>query len=160
MEKIIEKMEIYQFLNYIFPGVIFGTIFTRIIGENFFDSNIVIAIIEYYFIGLVLSRIGSIIVKPILEKLKIINFEQYNEFLKCGKKDEKIDLLQREANQFRTYIATFICLFFIELILCIINKKFYKTILLFIGLVWLFEKSYQKQTEFIVKRIICISNNN
>lgn len=153
MEKIIEKLEIYEFINYIFPGVIFGTIFTKIMHKNFFDSNIVIAIIQYYFVGLVLSRIGSILIKNILEKLKVVNFEQYEEFFKCGKKDDKVDLLQREANQFRTYIATFICLFVIEGYLCIINKTFYEIILLFIVLTIIFIISYKKQIDFIIKRI-------
>lgn len=160
MEKIIEKLEIYQFINYIFPGVIFGTIFTKIIGENFLDNNIVIAIIEYYFIGLVLSRIGSVLIKPMLEKLKVVNFEQYEEFVKCGKKDDKVDLLQREANQYRTYIATFICLSVVEAYLCITNKTFYEIILLFIALVIIFILSYKKQTDFVIKRINAVSNED
>lgn len=61
MEKIIEKIEIYHFINYLLPGTIFVAIFNKIFENNFFDSNIVIAVIEYYFIGLILSRISSVL---------------------------------------------------------------------------------------------------
>lgn len=40
MEKIIEKIEVYHFINYLLPGIIFGTIFTEIIQNNFFNDNI------------------------------------------------------------------------------------------------------------------------
>ena len=81
MEKIIEKIEVYHFINYLLPGIIFGTIFTEITQKNFFNDNIILAIIEYYFVGLVLSRIGSIIIKPILEKLKIITCAKYSQYI-------------------------------------------------------------------------------
>ncbi len=153
MEKLIEKMEVYQFINYIFPGVIFGKILTEIMGQNYFDSNIIVAVIEYYFVGLVLSRLGSVLIKPILEKLKLVNFEAYEEYIKSDKKDKKIDLLQRDANQYRTYIAIFICLFIVELFLCFRHKKIHNIIFLFIALIIIFILSYRKQINFVTKRI-------
>lgn len=38
----------------------------NIVSDNWFERLIV-----FYFVGMVLSRIGSIIIEPIMEKLKI-----------------------------------------------------------------------------------------
>ena len=113
MENIIEKIEIYHFINYLLPGTIFVAIFNKICGNEFIDSNVVLAIIEYYFIGLILSRIGSVILQRIFKKAKLIKYAEYNKYIKASEEDNKLEILQREANQYRTYIATFIILLII-----------------------------------------------
>ena len=153
MEKIIEKIEVYHFINYLLPGIIFGTIFTEITQKNLFNYNIILAIIEYYFVGLLLSRIGSIIIKPMLERLKIITCVKYSQYINCSKTDDKVELLQREANQYRTYISVFLCLTILEIYYSFINNIFYKISLLFLSLTVLFILSYRKQLKFITERL-------
>ncbi|MBR0492069.1 MAG: hypothetical protein IJJ82_08555 [Clostridia bacterium] len=153
MEKIIEKMEIYHFINHFLPGAVFVAIFNKIYENDFLDSNIIIAIIEYYFIGLVLSRIGSVVFQPVLRKIKIIKHADYNNYIKASKEDEKIDILQREANQYRTYIATFAILAIIQSYICIVDNTFAASLILFIGLTILFIFAYKKQISFIVERV-------
>lgn len=153
MEKIIEKIEIYHFINYLLPGTIFVAIFNKIFENNFFDSNIVIAVIEYYFIGLILSRISSVLLQPIFKKTKIIKYADYNKYIKSSKEDDKLEILQREANQYRTYIATFIILAIVQSYICITNKNFTIILVLFVGLAILFTLAYKKQIKFIVDRV-------
>lgn len=153
MEKIIEKIEIYHFINYLLPGTIFVAIFNKIFENNFFDSNIVIVVIEYYFIGLILSRIGLVLLQPIFKKTKIIKYADYNKYIKASKEDDKLEILQREANQYRTYIATFIILAIVQSYICIENKNFTIILVLFVGLAILFTLAYKKQIKFIVDRV-------
>ena len=153
MEKIIEKIEIYHFINYLLPGTIFVAIFNKIFENNFFDSNIVIVVIEYYFIGLILSRIGSVLLQPIFKKTKIIKYADYNKYIKASKEDDKLEILQREANQYRTYIATFIILAIVQSYICIENKNFTIMLVLFVGLAILVTLAYKKQIKFIVDRV-------
>lgn len=153
MEKIIEKIEIYHFINYLLPGTIFVAILNKIFENNFFDSNIVIVVIEYYFIGLILSRIGSVLLQPIFKKTKIIKYADYNKYIKASKEDDKLEILQREANQYRTYIVTFIILAIVQSYICIVNKNFTIILVLFIGLAILFTLAYKKQIKFIVDRV-------
>ena len=153
MEKIIEKIEIYHFINYLLPGTIFVAILNKIFENNFFDSNIVIVVIEYYFIGLILSRIGSVLLQPIFKKTKIIKYADYNKYIKASKEDDKLEILQREANQYRTYIATFIILAIVQSYICIENKNFTIILVLFVGLAILFTLAYKKQIKFIVDRV-------
>lgn len=153
MEKIVEKIEIYHFINYLLPGTIFIAILNKICRNEFLDNNIVIAVIEYYFIGLILSRIGSVILQPIFKKTKFIKYADYNKYIKASEEDNKLEILQREANQYRTYIATFIILTIIQSYTCIVNKNFSMILILFVGLAILFTLAYKKQIKFIIDRV-------
>lgn len=153
MDKIIEKIEIYHFINYLLPGTIFVAIFNKICGNEFIASNVIIAVIEYYFVGLILSRIGSVILQPIFKKVKLIKYADYNKYIDTSKSDNKLEILQREANQYRTYIATFVVLTAVQAYICFINKNFSVLLIVFVSLVILFILSYKKQIKFIVDRV-------
>lgn len=154
MEELLKKIETYNIINYLLPGVIFGVIFTYLIGINIYDENFIIATVEYYFTGLVLSRIGSVMIKPILKKMNVIYEKDYKQFIKKEKEDEKISLLVREGNQYRTFIATFLTLILVELVNIFMGvKDKYMMIFVFIFLTILFTFSYRKQTKLITKRI-------
>lgn len=154
MEEIIKKIETYNIVNYLIPGIIFTVLFSYLTGITFLNNNFGIALVEYYFIGLVISRIGSIIIKPILKICRIIDEEEYSKFINKESKDEKIPLLVRDANQYRTFIATFAILTGIEFY-NILNKIYDKWNIVFIllGLTVLFIFSYRKQIGIISQRV-------
>ena len=144
MEKFFDKMETYNILNFLFPGIIFASILTFLTEKNIYSSSLIIATFEYYFTGLVLSRIGSIVINPIIEKTRVVKKEKY----------KKIEILQREANQYRTFVATFVCLLLVEIYNCIfVDISKINTIIYFIGLIILFTLSYRKQLKFIIERL-------
>lgn len=154
MDELIKKIETYNIINYLLPGIVFTIIFTYLTDINISDSNAAIAIVEYYFIGLVLSRIGSIVIKPLLKKWKIINEEKYELFIDKEKEDEKISILVRDGNQYRTFISTFVVLALIETYNIIKgNTDKWITLIAFLALIILFVLSYRKQVIFITKRI-------
>ena len=142
MENFLNKIETYNILNFLFPGIIFASILTSLIEKNIYSSSLMIAVFEYYFTGLVLSRIGSVVINPILEKIKVIKKENYKSFICKEEKDKKIEILQREANQYRTFVATFVCLFLVEIYNCIfVDLSKVNNIIYFIGLIILFTLS-------------------
>lgn len=154
METFFNKIETYNILNFLFPGIIFASILTFLIEKDIYSSSLIIAIFEYYFTGFVLSRIGSVVINPILEKIKVIKKEKYKNFICKEEKDKKIEILQREANQYRTFVATFVCLLFVEIYNCIfIDISKINVIIYFIGLIILFTLSYRKQINFIIERL-------
>lgn len=154
MGEFMDKLENYNILNYLVPGVIFGALLNYLIGQNIYDNIAFVALIEYYFSGLVLSRIGSLIVSPILQKTKIIKKMEYRRFVEQEKNDDKMTLLQREANQYRTYIATFLSLLMVQVYNIFTgNTEKWVSIICFIALIVLFILSYRKQSQFIVARI-------
>lgn len=161
MENFFNKLENYNIFNYILPAIIFDIGCKIYINLTIIPtSNVVIAAFAYYFIGLVISRIGSLIVKPLLWKLNILNKEyssKESDFYKAEEKDPKIKILFTDYNMYRNFISTFIILIFVKLVTIIqehiaLNSTFIHTIIILLLLV-LFTLSYKKQLQYIYKRV-------
>ena len=161
MDKFLDKLENYNILNYILPAIIFISGFKYYIGIDInMGDNVISQFFILYFIGLVLSRIGSLIIKPILAKLNIANQKQgvsYAEFFKAESKDAKIKILFANYNMYRTFIAVF-CLLLILKPLYVLKNYFNieSTICITIGiilLIILFICSYKKEFDHIQNRI-------
>ncbi len=159
MKEIIDKISSYNLFNYLFPGIIFVIILREVTKYDLVQENNFLGAFLYYFIGLVISRFGSLVIEKILQnkKLKFIKFEDYSEFVLASDKDKKIELFSEINNMYRTLIALFCLLLLAKLYqkiyewLNILNNISY--ILLIIALIVLFVFSYRKQTGFVVKRV-------
>lgn len=161
MENFFNKLENYNIFNYILPAIIFDIGCKIYINLTIIPtSNVVIAVFAYYFIGLIISRIGSLIVKPLLWKLKILNKEyssKESDFYKAEKEDPKIKILFTDYNMYRNFISTFFLLIIVKLFTIIqqhiaLNSTFVQTIIILLLLV-LFILSYKKQLQYIYKRV-------
>ena len=115
MSSIIEKLDSYQIMTNLLPGAFFCIAVDLILGMAIPFQDVVEEIVIYYFIGLILNRIGSLVVKPVLKKCKFIIEAPYPEYVKAVKKDSKIDILSETNNYFRTLLAGSILLFTIYL---------------------------------------------
>ena len=121
------------------------------------QSDIVVGVFVYYFIGLIISRIGSLIVEPILKKIKFVKFADYKDFVSVSEKDEKLEILSESNNMYRTFISTFLILMFLKLyFLLTSNFSFlneWNSWILVVLLLIMFLFSYKKQTKYITARI-------
>lgn len=91
METLLSLLSTYELFNNIFPGIIFSY-FLNLEGYTLVVEKIDIyeKLFIYYFIGLIISRIGSLFLEPFFLKLEIIKFADYSKFLKTEEKDSKI----------------------------------------------------------------------
>lgn len=159
MKEIIDKISSYNLFNYLFPGIIFVIILREITNYDLVQENNILGAFLYYFIGLVISRFGSLIIGEILQskKLKFIKFADYSEFIFASDKDKKIELFSEINNMYRTLISLFCLLLFSKIYQEISNwlniSENLSYILLIINLIILFVFSYKKQTSFITKRV-------
>jgi hypothetical protein len=120
-------------------------------------DNLFIGAFAYYFIGLTISRIGSVIIEPFLKWLRFVKFAEYKDFVKVSKNDLKLKTLSEANNMYRTIISLFVTVF----ILLGTQKLakhwpfFYENqgFLALIFLLILFVFSYRKQTNYITHRI-------
>lgn len=71
LKSISEKISSYNIFNNLFPGIIFCSVMTKITRFNFATDTIIEQFFMWYFIGMVISRIGSIFVEDTLKKIKI-----------------------------------------------------------------------------------------
>jgi hypothetical protein len=157
MKDILEKLSTYNIFNYLLPGVIFVIIAREFSGYNFIQNEILLSGFLYYFIGMIISRFGSVIIEPILKKITFLKFEDYKNYVIASKKDTKIELLSEVNNSYRTICSMCVLLIILNLYSVFNSNKnvsiepdFY-IIISTILIMFLF--AYRKQTNYITKRI-------
>ncbi|ODB85672.1 hypothetical protein A3194_12630 [Candidatus Thiodiazotropha endoloripes] len=157
MKDLLEKLSSYNIFNYLLPGVIFVAISKPLTKYNFIQEDIVIGVFLYYFIGLVISRIGSVIIEPILKWSKFIKYSEYRDYIEASNKDKLIVVLSEANNMYRTFLSLFIFLSLLK-IYETLSERFqclnnHSSEIIIVGLLALFAVSYRKQTAYITKRV-------
>ena len=157
MKDILEKLSTYNIFNYLLPGVIFVIIAREFSGYNFIQNDILLAGFLYYFIGMIISRFGSVIIEPILKKTTFLKFEDYKNYVIASKKDSKIEMLSEVSNSYRTICSMCIVLILLNLYSVfngnsnVPSEPDFYIIISLILIMFLF--AYRKQTNYITKRI-------
>ncbi len=157
MEKVIDKISTYNLLNYLLPGVLFVVLAKSFLFIDLTQGDIVLDVFVYYFVGLVVSRFGSLLIETLLKKIKFLKFAKHEDFIAVSKNDPKLEVLSQENNVYRTFISMFVLLLLSKLYFHIRiiyphlqNWDFYVLISL---LLIMFLYSYRKQTMYIFNRI-------
>ncbi len=157
MQDLLGKISSYNLFNYLFSGVLFVVLSAALTTHSFIQKDIVIGIFLYYFIGLVMSRIGSLIIEPILKLFSFVKLASYSDFIIALKKDHGLDILSEVNNVYRTLISVCVSVIFLMLY-DLLKMEFpwfqgYETYLLLLFLMFLFLFAYRKQTGYITRRI-------
>ena len=157
MKELLDKLTSYNIFNYLLPGVLFAVIGDGLTSYTLLQADIVLGVFVYYFYGLIISRLGSLLIEPFLKRIKVLQFEPYADFMRASKTDAKIELLSEANNMYRTLLSTFVCLLLLQL-LEFLQKTYavvsqYGTTTVIILLVFLFAFSYRKQTKYISARV-------
>lgn len=157
MKDLLDKLSSYNIFNYLLPGVLFAICVNELTSMKIMQKDIVVGVFVYYFLGSVVSRIGSLIVEPILRKIGLIKFVPYGDFVRAAKIDAKLEVLSEANNMYRTFCALLLSVS--AVLLYDYTAKFIPILLaaapvvIIVGLLILFLLSYKKQTEYITKRI-------
>lgn len=157
MKDILEKISSYNLFNYLLPGVIFSVLGQRLGIIALPKADVIVLAFLYYFIGMVVSRVGSLIMEPILKKLRIIKYSPYTDYLKASEKDVKMAGMVEANNTYRTLAATFFALVIGLAVISLADKlglsvetrEYWLAGSLFV----LFVFSFRKQSAFIVSRV-------
>lgn len=157
MKDILDKIGTYNIFNYLLPGIIFSVFVTKITRYNLVQEDVLVGAFVYYFIGSVVSRIGSLIIEPLFKWSGFIAFAPYTDFVAASKADAKIEVLSEANNMYRTICSLFLCIAVVygyESVAARIEllNKILPTLCV-IGLLILFSFSYRKQTAYINKRV-------
>jgi hypothetical protein len=162
MKEILEKISSYNLFNYLLPGILFVAISNNFISFSFIHNGVIIDVFIYYFIGLIISRFGSLIIEPLLKKILFLKFSNYKDFVLASKQDAQIDIFSEVNNMYRTFCSMFILIISLKFYY-LINLKFpvlgkMDTYILIFLLLLMFLFAYRKQTQYITKRINVIIN--
>ena len=166
VKSVSEKISSYNIFNNLLPGIAFCYILDKTTRFTIANESLLENLFMYYFVGMIISRIGSLIVEPILTKAKtkkigpFIKRSNYKDYIVAAKEDSLIEVLNETNNLYRTTIS--IC--FSLLIAKMYDWKIHNTLINKISNEWLvvfaffvlmlvFVISYKKQTNYINKRI-------
>lgn len=170
---IVEKVSSYDIFNNFFPGIIFCYILRKTTRFFLADGEVWENLFIYYFVGIIINRIGSIVVERTLKSIKVkdkennikepfLKFTEYDNYIKTSEEEPFIKKLNETNNVYRTIISMVIVIIVIKLydsFLYDIVNSFGKvghdfvfiTVCLLIIILFLY--SYKKQTEYINSRI-------
>lgn len=157
MKDLLDKLTSYNIFNYLLPGVLFAAFVDGLTSLKLLQDDIVVGMFLYYFLGSVVSRVGSLLVEPILLKMKFVQYASYAAFVQAAKVDMKIELLSEQNNMYRTFIALFISVAVVAVYdkasLSIPFLHAAAPYLCLTGLLVLYLFSYKKQTAYVKKRV-------
>ena len=166
-----EKITSYNIFNNLLPGIIFCFVLNHTTRFNIGTDSILENIFIYYFVGMVISRIGSLVVEKMLKKITIKNkktnqkeafliFSNYSDYVDASENQETIKVLSETNNTYRTLTALFFSLTLVKIYEIVLHDFLLKIIgenvvyiLLFVLLSIMFVFSYRKQTAYISKRV-------
>lgn len=157
MKELLDKISSYNLFNYLLPGILFVCISKHFTDYDLVQDNDFIGAFLYYFIGMVISRFGSLFIEPALKKFLFLKFADYKRFVSASKNDNKIELFSEINNTYRTITAMFVILLLLKLynhfqVLWDIPQNI-TTLILIVLILLMFLFSYRKQTNYITKRI-------
>lgn len=156
LKSILKKISSYDIFTNLFPGIVFCSIVEKTTRFSFSTENILEKIFFYYFIGMTLSRIGSIFIE------NFTKYISYDDYIEASKNDSLIKILSEKNSIYRTVCAMLVVIFCVELYdsflydlfnnLTITANNLVFFIILFLIII-LFLYSYKKQTNYVRKRV-------
>ena len=157
MKEVIEQISSYNLFNYLLPGILFAAIGDYITAYKIIQDDLLVGLFLYYFLGLVVSRIGSLVLAPLLQKVRFVTFAPYADFVRASRHDGKIELFAEQNNMYRTLCALFLMLGVLkgfEVLAARMGMTPEVSMYVLVGFLFLlFAVSYRKQTGFIRRRV-------
>jgi len=163
MQTLAAKLSSYNLLNYLVPGTVFVVLARLLTRYDLTQEHLLLAFFVYYFVGMVISRVGSLLVSPAMQKIGLVEPAPYAEYVTAEQADPKLETLSEQNNTYRTFCA---------MALCLVLLKLYEFGTSFwsppdwlarwgavIALVLLYAFSCRKQTGYIRDRVLEHSRN-
>ena len=153
----IKAIASYHLLNHLLPGVLFALFADALYGYGVVQEELVLGVFLYFFIGVVISRIGSLLVEPSMKKIGILKFAPYASYVAAAKADDTLATLSETNNAYRTYCSLFLCLLLLGAYTAAAQRwpilDEYSAVVAVMLLLFLFATSYAKQTRYIEQRV-------
>ena len=166
LNTIIAKLGSYHILANLIPGAFFGFALDALFGITLPVEGLGGYIVAYYFIGLIIGRIGSLVTKRIFTRQKgakkrictqFIEYAPYSDFMKSEKSDQKLVALSDMNECYRSLLTSVWLLPVVNGFYWLVQRHQWLSthwvwiaVLLLFGL---FLWSYKEQTRFIKERV-------
>jgi xanthine/uracil permease len=157
VNELLAKISSYNIFNYLVPGALFVIAAKRLAIANLDDSDLATKLLTYYIVGLVISRIGSLLIEPAMKWTNAVRYAPYKDFVLACSKDLKIEVLVEVSNTYRTLAAAF--LFLLIGVLVTAGARDWRTASPWIAAVGsvllavMFLFSFSKQASYVRRRV-------
>lgn len=157
MKDLLEKLSSYNIFNYLLPGVLLAVVIDQTTQLKLLSMNPVAGAFVWYFLGSVVSRIGSLVVEPAMKRLRLIAFAPYGDFVRAEQRDPKLEILSETNNMYRTFCALLLSVAAAGGFQFVADRwtllRHAAPSIAVAGLFVLFAASYRKQSGYIRERI-------
>lgn len=174
LKQVVGKISSYNIFNNLYPGVLFCYLLKVMFNTNMLTDNWLENLVVFYFVGMVLSRVGSVVIKPLLENVKFrkrtfIKNAPYSDYVSASAEDPLVPVLSETNNTYRTLLSCFVCALIYKIWLIIngkliqINWTFFqdnKDWFILFFLILLFAFSYRKQSKYVKIRVESVIGKN
>lgn len=163
LKDVLAKISDYNLFNYLLPGTLYALFSKTFTNYNIIQDNLLLGLVLYYFVGMVISRIGSLVIEPLFKLIRFVKYSNYRDYVTASKLDTKIELLSEVNNTYRSLLS---------MIVVILVMKFYgylewkfsvlkenSALVLLISLLIIFALSYRKQTKYVRDRVAANQTN-
>lgn len=157
MDEIIKKISSYNVFSRLFPGIVFYVLINEFTSFSLPQCGILESMFIYYFLGMCMDRVGSLVMEPILKKIEFIKFSSYEDYIESSKNDNEIKTLEEISKAYRSMLSVFIVFLIIKIYEQLTNYciffEYAGYIIIFVTLIVMFLYSYKKQINYVGKRI-------
>ncbi len=157
MNDLLKQLSSYNLFTNLFPGAAFCVMLSEFFGHPLILENLFAAFFFYYFVGIVISRVGSLLVEPIFRLLHVIEPQSYEDYVIGASVDAELKTLSESSAVYRTLVALPICMGVYQLGYMIADQNslspLARACVLFASLFVLFTAAYWKQSRYVSKRI-------
>lgn len=162
MNNILGKLDSYQILVNLLPGAFFVYILKIFLAVSLQTDNVLENIVVYYFAGLIINRIGSLVIEPVLKKVSFIKYPPYPSFVKAEHINSKITTLSNINNYTRSLLTSTIMIPIIWLLQVLASEWYWFFVnwkaVAAIFLIAIFLFSYRKQSKYVCDRVEAINS--
>lgn len=164
MKDLLDKISSYNLFNNLLPGILFVVLASELTRFHLIHDNLFIGFFIYYFIGMVISRLGSLFIEKLLKNIKFVKFAPYEDYIQASAKDPTLPILSEVNNTFRSLISMSVLLLILKVYEKIIVKlpviEEYQFIGIIIIFLLLFMYAYRKQVKYISDRVEAVSKKS
>ncbi|RLA54512.1 MAG: hypothetical protein DRR42_01645 [Gammaproteobacteria bacterium] len=157
MENILDKLSSYNFFTNLFPGILYCYLADSLFGLQLLQGDLLVGVFTYYFVGMVISRVGSLIVEELIKKGGLVEYVDHSSSIAAEKADPKLQTLLETNNGYRSVISLLFCLFITGIWTFLLSTSAWferlSPWLILGGLLVLFIFAFRKQTSYIVGRV-------
>lgn len=159
MENLINSISKYQLAINLIPGYIFAILLQQYAHIVLLEGDVLQDVFVSYFVGLIIGRIGSIVVERLMDKFNKTykSAPDYDIKVKAERIDPKIEILDRQCTIYRNCCAGCCCVIIGIFTDCLFGDGSFfssvKYILFFLILTVLLVMAMDKQCNYVNQRI-------